>query len=41
MFIDSIFGDLSVLGDLLVIFNPFLAVIEAFLSLILFFTGGS
>lgn len=40
-FLDALFADLPALGDLLVIFNPFLAVIEAFLNLILFFTGGS
>lgn len=40
-FFDSLFSELPALGDLLVVFNPFLAVIEAILNLILFFTGGA
>lgn len=39
-FLDALFGDLPALGDLLVVFNPFFAVLEAILNLILFFTGG-
>ena len=39
-FLDALFADLPILGDILIVFNPLLAVIESFLNLILFLFGG-
>jgi len=39
-FLDTLFADLPVLADLLIVFNPFLAAIESFFNLILFLFGG-
>ncbi len=39
-FLETLFGDIPGLADVFVIFNPFLAALEAFLSLLSLFFGG-
>ena len=39
-FLDTLFADIPGLADLFVVFNPFLAALEAFLGLLTLLFGG-